>query len=247
MRLQNRAEGCRRPRPHVIRENFEVEDIMDRPPEQRPGGAKLVASGSGVVPLGFDPTAKASLERFKGPLDMGVSGANMRAGATKGRRATKEDAHLLLRLRQLGQTERLQRASDWFWTEFRSKKIKDYEEYRKLYPEGSEADRNLWLIGSYWETAGVLVDHGLLHEDLFFDTFLVKLVWEPLKPIVYGQRRELQEPRLAENFELLYEREQAWQAKHPPKVREPSKTKGYEPLELGGRARSPRPTQRRGR
>ncbi len=171
----------------------------------------------------------------------------MRAGATRGAKATKEDAKLLLRFEQLLLTEPVQKARDWFWSEFRPKKFKDYEEYRKLYPEGSEGDRNLGLIGSLWETAGVLVDNGLLHEGLFFDTYLVKPWWEPVKPIVYGERREYEEPRLAENFELLYEREQAWQAKHPPKVREPSKTKGYEPLEPGGRARSPRPMQRRGR
>ncbi len=103
------------------------------------------------------------------------------------------------------------------------------------------------MIGGLWEIAGVLVDHGLLNEGLFFDTYLVKPWWEPVKPIVYGERREYEEPRLAENFELLYEKEQAWHAKHPPKIRETSKTKGYEALEPRGRVRSARATQRRSR
>lgn len=61
---------------------------------------------------------------------------------------------------------------------------------------------------------------GLLNEDLFFDISApVKFFWEPLKPIVYGQRGEFKEPKLLENFELLYERQRKWEKSHPPRVR----------------------------
>ncbi len=50
--------------------------------------------------------------------------------------ATKEDARLLLQFEQLLLAESVQRARQWFWSEFRPKKLKEYEEYRKLYPEG---------------------------------------------------------------------------------------------------------------
>ncbi|HKW05434.1 MAG TPA: hypothetical protein VJN71_09060 [Nitrososphaerales archaeon] len=45
------------------------------------------------------------------------------------------------------------------------------------------------------------------------------MFWEPLKSIVYGERAEMKEPRIAENFELLYERHKKWLETHPPKIK----------------------------
>jgi hypothetical protein len=132
---------------------------------------------------------------------------------------TKEDAHLLLRLHELSATERAEKAMDWFWAEFQPKKIRDSAEFKKAYPTGSEGARNFRLISTFCEMAGVLVNNGLLHEGLFFDRYLVAPLWEAFQQVIYAERKEYQEPRLAENFELLYEREKAWDAKHPPKIK----------------------------
>lgn len=127
---------------------------------------------------------------------------------------TKEDAHLLLHLEQMFYTELVQKANDWFWGEFHPKKIKDYAEFKKAYPEGSEGSRHAARIAEFLEMAGVLVNKGLLHEDLFFDRYMVRPYWESLRPLAYAGREETQEPSYWENFELLYGKEQAWNKKH---------------------------------
>jgi hypothetical protein len=135
---------------------------------------------------------------------------------------TLEDARLLIELEHLRLTEPLQKANKWFWGEFRPKKIMTYSEFKKEYPEGSDGDRNLGEIGRFFELAGVLVNNGILNEGLFFDRYLIKESWEAIKPIAEGMRDEMGEPRLVENFELLYEKENQWKKTHPPKLVKPS-------------------------
>jgi hypothetical protein len=87
-----------------------------------------------------------------------------------------------------------------------------------VYPPGSDGSKHYNTFLTFWEMAGVIVNNGLLHDDLFFGRFLVGPYWEAFKPMIYVARKETQEPRLSENFELLYEKEKKWHAKHPPKT-----------------------------
>jgi hypothetical protein len=65
-----------------------------------------------------------------------------------------------------------------------------------------------------------LVEHGLLNEDLLFDVGAPPgMFWDPLKVIIYGQRAEMKDPRIGENFELLYERSKRWEKAHPSKIK----------------------------
>jgi hypothetical protein len=52
--------------------------------------------------------------------------------------------------------------------------------------------------------------HGLLSEDLFFDTFWFEPIWKNFEPVIMSMRKELNEPALEENFELLYKRYLRW-------------------------------------
>jgi hypothetical protein len=121
---------------------------------------------------------------------------------------------------KLGSTERSVKAFQWFFKEFLPKKFTDYVEYRRQYPMGSEESGYLGEIMGWYELAGALVEHGLLNEDLLFDVSAPpKMFWEPLKVVIYGERAEMKEPRIGENFELLYERWTKWEKTHPPKIR----------------------------
>jgi hypothetical protein len=65
-----------------------------------------------------------------------------------------------------------------------------------------------------------LIEYGFLNEDLFFDRYgSLQAEWEKAKPIVYGLRKEWNEPRFRENFELLARRGQKWLERHPPKIK----------------------------
>ncbi len=134
-------------------------------------------------------------------------------------KATAEDAHLVMELSKMMMTEPSIKAWNWFFKEFVPKKITDYVEYRRQYPIGSDGANAIAIIESYFQLSSVLIQHGLLNEDLFFDASVpVNLFWEEMKPIIYGERAEFKEPRLCENFELLYERHKKWVKSHPPKI-----------------------------
>jgi len=124
---------------------------------------------------------------------------------------THADAEIFLRLVELGQSERMVRAIKWFWSELSTK---DYEEYKRKYPCGSEGDDCFTTISTFWETVGVLLYYGLINEDLLFDRFMVEPYWEKLKPIVYGMRKAYKEPDIAENFEWLSKRAAKWRKAH---------------------------------
>ena len=124
------------------------------------------------------------------------------------KKPTKEDAKLMLQLESLLMMEPNYRAMYWFWRVFHPQKLGTSEEIRKTYPPTSEGQRHLDRIAGFWESAGALVKNGLLNEQLFFDRFLVKPYWNALKPTVFLDRQETNEPRLSENFEWLAVREE---------------------------------------
>ena len=131
-----------------------------------------------------------------------------------------EDANLTIELVKLLSSDRKAKAFQWFFKEFVPKNITDYTEYSRLYPMGSEEFGYFEEIQSFFELAGALIKHGVLNENLFFDVAPpTKFFWEHLKPIVYGLRSEMNEQRIGENFELLYEREKKWEDAHPPKTK----------------------------
>ncbi len=127
---------------------------------------------------------------------------------------TKEDAELLLRFFGIMRgDEELKRAWRWFWHEF---DVKSYEEFKEKYPKGSEGEMNFDVYAGYFEVLGTLVNNGVLSEDLVFDMFLIP--WKKAAPIAQGIRKEMKEPRLYENFEVLAKKQSEWDKKHPPKV-----------------------------
>lgn len=127
------------------------------------------------------------------------------------RKPTNQDAQLLLQLEQLLLMEPNQKAIHWFWRIFLPQKIQSIDQIRKTYPSNSEGSTYLDRLSAFWESAGVLVNNGLLNEKLFFDRFWVKPYWEALKYIIFSDRETNKEQRIAEHFELLAKKEQVWQ------------------------------------
>ena len=95
------------------------------------------------------------------------------------------------------------------------------EEFRNRYPQGSKEAQMFERFTSKFELAGVLIEYGFLDENLYFDRYgAVQTEWESTKSVVYGIRKEWNEPRLRENFELLAIRGSKWLESHPPKIKE---------------------------
>lgn len=134
------------------------------------------------------------------------------------KKATKEDARLMLQLEELLLMEPNQRAFHWFWRVFYPQKLKSRDDVRRVIPANSEGQRYFDRIAEFWESAGTLVKNGLLNEQLFFDRFLLKPYWEALGPVIIADRDDANEPRISENFE--------WLAMREPSLRTTSKKKG---------------------
>ncbi len=80
---------------------------------------------------------------------------------------THEQAQLHLQVFEQRREARLRQARDWF---FKNYFVETAEENMKIAPPGSENGTNVMMVLSYWEQACALLNYGLLHEDLFFET-----------------------------------------------------------------------------
>ncbi|MFX1559550.1 MAG: hypothetical protein ACFFBL_03085 [Promethearchaeota archaeon] len=127
----------------------------------------------------------------------------------------KEDAELLIQLFAIARND--DEAIEANWWVFEKLDVDNYDEFKSKYPFGSEGDRMVRIYASYGELAGVLVNRGLLSEDLAFD-WLGDFAWGRLGPIVQGMRKEAKMPRLFENYEVLAKKYPEWAEKNPPKV-----------------------------
>ncbi|MHA2392585.1 MAG: DUF4760 domain-containing protein [Promethearchaeota archaeon] len=128
---------------------------------------------------------------------------------------TKEDASLLIQIFATATAdEQYQKATDWFIFEMNEK---NYDEYIKKYPIGSEGYKNFMKISSYAELAGTLVNREVLSEDLIFEMW-GDMLWDRAKPLVYGLRKDLGMPRFLENYEICAKKYPKWTENNPPKV-----------------------------
>ena len=80
---------------------------------------------------------------------------------------THEQAQLHLQLFEERREARLRQARDWF---FKNYFPETAEENMKIAPPGSENGTNVMMVLGYWEQACAMLNYGLLHEDLFFET-----------------------------------------------------------------------------
>lgn len=121
------------------------------------------------------------------------------------------DARLVIELHHLLWNESFQRARSWFLKDFVPKKFGDYASFRLEHPRGSEGDMYLGQIIDWFELGYTLIDHGLLSEDLYFETTPpVRIFWQPLKPVLEAARTQLNDQGIAKPFELLNERFIKW-------------------------------------
>jgi hypothetical protein len=74
---------------------------------------------------------------------------------------------------------------------------------RKRYPVDSQEYRCIMAFLGSCETLATFVKQGLLHEGLVRDLYWVEGVWARAEKVCKGLRKEVGQPRLFENYELL--------------------------------------------
>ena len=100
---------------------------------------------------------------------------------------THEEARLQLELFELRREARLRQARDWFMKNYF---VESIEDAMKIAQPGTENGTNVMMVVSYWEQACSMLNHGLLHEELFFENNGESfMTWERVKPMVAGFRQ----------------------------------------------------------
>ena len=126
------------------------------------------------------------------------------------------DADLLLRLYDLRREEKLRKARDWFMTELQADSLEDLQ---KRVPMGTEENTYFRMVISYWEMAASLLNHGLIHEDLFFENngeFWA--VWAKVEKLVPEVRKTWKNPMAYKNLEDAAKKYEKWTEKHAPEA-----------------------------
>src|SRR5712692_8614340 len=75
-----------------------------------------------------------------------------------------------------------------------------FDELRKKYPKGSEESEHISNFMIFWETVGSLLKHGLLNEELAFDSFLDAPPWPKVERFFRERRQKENSPLEGENI-----------------------------------------------
>jgi hypothetical protein len=127
---------------------------------------------------------------------------------------THEQAQLQLQIYDLRREARLRQARDWFQQNYSAE---TFEQAMKLMQPGSESSTFTGMVIGYWEQACALLNYGLLHEGLFFETngeFFD--VWERLKKVLPEFREKFGDRNMLSNLEKAAERYEAWSEHRSP-------------------------------
>src|SRR5690349_9138189 len=125
-----------------------------------------------------------------------------------------EQAQLHLQIYDLRREARLRQARDWF---FKSYFPESMDDAMRIAAPGTETGAFAMMVFTYWDQACALLNYGLLHEDLFFETsgeFFA--VWERVRPIIKQGREQFVNPQFLANLEKAANRYEAWSETRSP-------------------------------
>ena len=117
------------------------------------------------------------------------------------------DAELLLRLYELRREEKLRLARGWLIGEFHADSMDDFQ---NRFPAAKENEYFRMAV-SYWDMAASIVKHGLINEELFFESGgELWTTWNKVKHLAVEARATHKNPHLWSNLEALAEKYEKW-------------------------------------
>ena len=121
---------------------------------------------------------------------------------------THEQGQLQLQIFDLRREAKLRQARDWF---FRNYHVDTIDDAMRIAPPGTENGALAMMVFSYWEQACAYLNHGLLHEELFFETSGEFFgVWEMVKNVVPQGRERFANKLFLANVEKAAKRYETW-------------------------------------
>ena len=129
-------------------------------------------------------------------------------------RPTHEQAQLHLQVYDLRREAKMRQARDWF---FKNYFVETIDDAMRIAAPGTENGAFFGMVIGYWEQACALLNYGLLHEDLFFETSGEFFgVWERVKPIVPEARKRFMAKDHLAHLEKAARRFEAWSETRSP-------------------------------
>ncbi len=127
---------------------------------------------------------------------------------------THEQADLHLKLYDMRRESRLREARQWFFENYR---VNTLDDSMRIAAPGTEGGTYTMMVCSYWDQACALLNYGLLHEDLFFETSgELYGVWDRIKPILPQMRERFANPHFLQHLEDAAARFEAWSERRAP-------------------------------
>jgi hypothetical protein len=127
---------------------------------------------------------------------------------------THEQAQLHLQVYEMRREAKLRQARDWY---FKCYFVDTWEDSMRIAAPGTENGALVMMVLSYWEQACALLNYGLLHEGLFFETSGEFFgVWERVKPVVPQGRELFKNKIFLANMEKAAQRFEAWMESRSP-------------------------------
>jgi hypothetical protein len=127
---------------------------------------------------------------------------------------TFEQAQLHLQVFEMRREQRLRQARDWFFSNYAAN---TFDEAMRIAAPGTEGGTNYMMVVSYWEQACALLNYGLLHEDLFFETSGEFFgVWERIKPTLEEGRKKFSSKIFLAHLEKAAKRYEVWIEQRSP-------------------------------
>jgi hypothetical protein len=121
---------------------------------------------------------------------------------------THEQAQLHLQVYEQRREARLREARDWFAKNYFASSM---EESMRIAAPGTENGARVMMVFSYWDQACALLNYGLLHEDLFFETTGEFFgVWDRVRPLIQEGRKMFSNPGFLAHLEKASKRYEEW-------------------------------------
>ena len=127
---------------------------------------------------------------------------------------THEQAQLHLQLYDMRREARLRQARDWF---FKNYFVDSFDDSLRIAAPGTENGTFAMMVLTYWDQACAMLNYGLLHEDLFFETSGEFFgVWERVKPAIPQGRERFVNKQFMAHLEKAAQRYETWIEKRSP-------------------------------
>ena len=127
---------------------------------------------------------------------------------------THEQGQLQLQIYDLRRETKLRQARDWFFQNYHAD---TFDDAMRIAAPGTENGTLAMMVFSYWEQACSFLNHGLLHEDLFFESSGEFFgVWELVKGTVPEGRKRFANNQFLANMEKAAQRYESWMESRSP-------------------------------